>query len=47
MIDQASRRTDDDVRAALEAMGGEFAPFAFAPSGARATRGAATWAPTP
>jgi D-glycero-alpha-D-manno-heptose-7-phosphate kinase len=34
------------VRAALEAMGGEFAPFAFAPAGVRATRGAATWAPT-
>jgi D-glycero-alpha-D-manno-heptose-7-phosphate kinase len=33
------------VRAALEAMGGEFAPFAFAPKGVRATRGAATWAP--
>jgi D-glycero-alpha-D-manno-heptose-7-phosphate kinase len=35
------------VRTALEAMGGEFAPFAFAPAGVRATRGAATWAPTP
>jgi D-glycero-alpha-D-manno-heptose-7-phosphate kinase len=34
------------VRAALEAMGGEFAPFAFAPAGVRATRGTATWAPT-
>jgi len=35
------------IRAALEAMGGEFAPFSFAATGVRATRGAATWAPTP
>jgi len=35
------------VRAALESMGGEFAPFAFSPAGVRATRGAATWAPAP
>ena len=34
------------IRAALEAMGGEFAPFSFAATGVRATRGAATWAPT-
>jgi D-glycero-alpha-D-manno-heptose-7-phosphate kinase len=33
------------VRTALEAMGGEFAPFSFVTSGVRATRGAATWAP--
>jgi D-glycero-alpha-D-manno-heptose-7-phosphate kinase len=33
------------VRTALEAMGGEFAPFSFTPAGVRATRGAATWAP--
>jgi len=35
------------VRAALEAMGGEFAPFAFVPAGVRATRAGATWAPGP
>jgi galactokinase/mevalonate kinase-like predicted kinase len=36
-----------DIRAALTAMGGEFAPFMFAASGVRATRGDAMWAPTP
>ncbi len=35
------------IRAALETMGGEFAPFAFVPKGVRATRRDATWAPTP
>jgi len=35
------------VRTALEGMGGEFAPFAFAPAGVRATRAGATWAPAP
>ncbi|HEX3299332.1 MAG TPA: GHMP kinase [Actinomycetota bacterium] len=33
------------VRSALEAMGAEFAPFAFAPSGVRATRGEVIWTP--
>ena len=35
------------VRTALEAMGGELAPFAFVPKGVCATRGDATWAPAP
>jgi D-glycero-alpha-D-manno-heptose-7-phosphate kinase len=43
----ASSEARPAVRGALEAMGGEFAPFAFAPEGVRATRGRATWAPTP
>ncbi len=43
----APPETQPAVRAALEAMGGEFAPFAFAPAGVRATRGGATWAPAP
>jgi D-glycero-alpha-D-manno-heptose-7-phosphate kinase len=43
----AAPETQPAVRAALEAMGGEFAPFGFAPTGVRATRGGATWAPAP
>ncbi|MFL5789903.1 MAG: GHMP kinase [Actinomycetota bacterium] len=43
----AAREVQRAVRAALEAMGGEFAPFAFTPAGVRATRGGATWAPAP
>jgi D-glycero-alpha-D-manno-heptose-7-phosphate kinase len=43
----AAPETHPAVRAALQAMGGEFAPFAFAPAGVRATRGGATWAPAP
>lgn len=35
-----------EVRAALEGLGGQFAPFAFRADGVRATRGADTWAPT-
>ena len=34
------------IRAALEGLGGQFAPFAFRADGVRATRGAETWAPT-
>jgi D-glycero-alpha-D-manno-heptose-7-phosphate kinase len=33
------------VRRALEAVGGQFAPFRFAPAGARAERGDRTWRP--
>ncbi len=33
------------VRAALEAAGGQFAPFSFRAEGVRATRGSTTWAP--
>jgi D-glycero-alpha-D-manno-heptose-7-phosphate kinase len=33
------------IRAALEELGGQFAPFSFRTTGVRATRGAATWAP--
>jgi D-glycero-alpha-D-manno-heptose-7-phosphate kinase len=43
----AAPETQPAVRAALEAMGGEFAPFDFAPVGVRATRGGATWSPAP
>jgi hypothetical protein len=43
----AAPETHTAVRAALQAMGGEFAPFAFALAGVRATRGGATWAPAP
>jgi D-glycero-alpha-D-manno-heptose-7-phosphate kinase len=41
----AAPEVQPNVRSALEAMGGEFAPFAFAPTGVRATRGEAIWAP--
>jgi D-glycero-alpha-D-manno-heptose-7-phosphate kinase len=34
------------VRSALEALDGQFAPFAFRAAGVRATRAGATWAPT-
>ncbi len=34
------------VRASLESMGGQFAPFDFDPQGVRARRGDETWTPT-
>jgi D-glycero-alpha-D-manno-heptose-7-phosphate kinase len=34
------------VRAALESMGGQFAPFEVDPQGARARRGERRWSPT-
>jgi D-glycero-alpha-D-manno-heptose-7-phosphate kinase len=34
-----------DVRASMEAMGGQFAPFDFDPQGVRARRGDETWSP--
>ncbi|HUL84069.1 MAG TPA: hypothetical protein VLX89_00945, partial [Actinomycetota bacterium] len=33
------------VRVALEAVGGQFAPFSFRAEGVRATRGSTVWAP--
>ena len=36
-----------EVRDALEALGGQLAPFRFHPIGVRAWRGADTWAPSP
>jgi D-glycero-alpha-D-manno-heptose-7-phosphate kinase len=43
----APREAHPVVRTALEAMGGEFAPFSFVPTGVHATRGDLTWAPAP
>jgi D-glycero-alpha-D-manno-heptose-7-phosphate kinase len=37
--------THPAIRAALEALDGQFAPFAFRPTGVCATRGAETWLP--
>ena len=42
----AAPEAHDDVRRALTALGGQFAPFAFSPTGVRARRGSRVWAPS-
>jgi D-glycero-alpha-D-manno-heptose-7-phosphate kinase len=42
----AAPSSHDAVRRALAALGGQFAPFAFSPTGVRATRGDRVWAPS-
>jgi hypothetical protein len=42
----AAPPSHDAVRRALTALGGQFAPFAFSPTGVRATRGDRIWAPS-
>jgi D-glycero-alpha-D-manno-heptose-7-phosphate kinase len=42
----AAPTSHDAVRRALSALDGQFAPFAFSPTGVRATRGDRVWAPS-
>jgi D-glycero-alpha-D-manno-heptose-7-phosphate kinase len=42
----AAPPSHDAVRRALIALGGQFAPFAFSPTGVRAVRGDRVWAPS-